>query len=169
MKRLFRKIQILALRFREGGDRMGFGGYLERRILRADGTIEVLPTIKNLVLNAGIAQAMLLLGDGTAAVFAYGAIGTGTTAAAVTDVALETEIDRQAATFSREQTALANDTGKWVSTHTAPAGGWSPTEYALLTATPTGGVALTRVVYAAVVLAENDQLEFTYKNQGQKV
>ena len=112
---------------------------------------------------------MLCLGDGTAVVFGYGAFGEGTTAAADDDTALESEVDRQSAVFSRIQTAFENDTGQWVvTTTTAPAGGWEITEFALVNATPSGGTILNRAVFAAESLAEDDQLEITCKIQGQR-
>ena len=142
-------------------------GWLSARIKRAgeEDWLDVwVKPIENLITSAGLAQAALLLGDDTADAFDYGAIGEGTTPATVGDTALESEVDRLSASFSRETTTYSNDTGKWVTTHTAPGGGWSVTEYSLVTAS-SGGVIYNRVVFTAITVAATDQLEFTYKSQ----
>lgn len=145
--------RILELRVRKKGSRLWI---LRRRIY-------------NKIVDAGIAQAMLLLGDGTAIAFENGAFGEGTTAAADDDTALESEVDRQTAVFSQITTAFLNDTAQWVvTTAEAPGGGWEITEFALINATPSGGTIYNRAVFAAESLAETDQLEITCKIQGQR-
>lgn len=142
-------------------------GTLTARLKKADSDkwidLWAIP-IPNLQTNVGLAQKVLLMGDGTAAAFGYGAIGEGTAEPTVGDTALEDEVDRQAVNFSRITTSFANDTGQYVSTHTAPEGGWNITEHALVTLA-SGGVIYTRIVFAAISVAENDQLEMTYKLQ----
>ena len=62
-----------------------------------DGEVIAERSVHNLVVTAGLTEvALLLRGSGTA--FGYVAIGTGTTAAVIGDTALETEIQRGAAT-----------------------------------------------------------------------
>lgn len=125
--------------------------------------------ITNKIVDVGIAQAMLLLGDETAVPFKWGAFGTGTDAAADGDTTLQAEVDRQSATFSQIQTAFTDDTGQWiVTTTTAPGGGWNITEFALINATPSGGTIYNRAVFSAEELDEGDQLEITCKIQGQR-
>lgn len=118
--------------------------------------------VKNLLVDTGIAQAALLQGSTPAEVWTLGRIGTGTTPAATGDTALETQVDSQTAAFSRVTTAITNDTPQWVSTHTAPGGGWNITEYGLFNAS---AVMYNHVIFSAIALAENDQLEMTYKSQ----
>lgn len=149
-------------------EKQGVKGWLEARVQRAGEKDFVLiwrKPVRNTIVNNGLAQAALLLGDGAAVAFTLGCIGTGVTAATITDTALETQVDNQTAAFSREQTTVANDTAKWISTHTAPGGGWSITEYGLKNS---GGVLYNHVVFTAIPLAENDQLEMTYKSQVKK-
>jgi hypothetical protein len=105
----------------------------------------------------------LLWGDASALAYTKGAIGTGTNAAAVTDTALQTQVDIQTGAFSRITTTVTNDTVKLVSTHTAPAGGWAITEYAAKVSD--ASEIYNRVVFAAINLAEGNQLEFTYESQ----
>lgn len=140
-------------------------GYFEIRVRENDKQswklIDILP---NLLPDVSLAQMALLHGDGTAIAFSHGAIGEGTTAPAVGDTVLEDEKDRQEASFSRETTTVTNDTSKWITTHTAPGGGWSITEYGLLNAA-SGGTLMTRITFSAIALAEGNQIEFTYKNQ----
>jgi len=78
---------------------------------------------KNLITNVGFAQLALLAGDATAVPFTYLAIGTGTTAAAVTDTTLVTEcttdnLGRAAATVTRTTTTVTNDTLQLAKTFT---------------------------------------------------
>lgn len=145
--------RILELRVRKKGSRMWT---LRRRIY-------------NKIVDVGIAQAMLLLGDEDAVPFKWGCFGEGTTAAADGDDALESEVDRQSVTFSQITTSFLNDTSQWVvTTAEAPEGGWEITEFALVNATPSGGTIYNRAVFAAESLAETDQLEITCKIQGQR-
>jgi hypothetical protein len=130
-------------------------------------TGELLLVTPNTIVNGGLALAALLLGDATAEPILEACIGEGVTAAAITDVALESEVDTQTPAFSRVQTAVANDTAQFVSLHTAPGGGWAITEYGIKTAI--GHLLFNHVVFAALNLAENNQLEFTYKIQVQRV
>lgn len=122
--------------------------------------------ISNKLLKVGIAQAMLLLGDGAAIVFGYGAFGEGTTPPTEDDEALESEVDRQVTAFSRITTVFTNDTGKWiVTTAQAPGGGWEITEFGLVNAAA-DGTFYNRAQFGAESLSENDQLEITCKIQG---
>lgn len=151
-------------------EKMGFRGSLTAR-LRKRGEKEwkkvwEMP-VPNKIVNVGIAQAMKCLGDGATAVFGWGTVGTGTDAPLATDTQLQTEVDRQAVAFSQETTVITNDTNKWVTTHTAPVGGWSITEYAVVNAAA-AGIIYNRVVFAAIALDEDDQLEFSYKVQGKE-
>lgn len=118
--------------------------------------------VKNTIVNNGLAQVALLWGDGTAVAFTLGRIGEGTTAPTNTDSALESQVDSQTGSFSRETTAVTNDTAKLISVHTAPAGGWAITEYGAFNS---GAVMYNRVTFSAINLSESDQLEFTYKTQ----
>lgn len=118
--------------------------------------------VRNTIVNKGLGQVALLWGDGTALAFTKGNIGTGTNAPAVDQEALQTQVDSQTGTFSRETTTITNDTAKLISLHTAPSGGWAITEYGAFNTdgTPT---MYNRVTFSAINLAETEQLQFTYK------
>lgn len=146
----------------------GVKGWLEvRRINKETGEKELVGVFPNLITNLGLAQVALLLEDASAEPFLEACVGSGTTAAANTDTALETELDTQTPTVSRVQTSVANDTAQFVSVHTAGVGGWAVTEYGIKTAT--GHVLLNHVVFSAINLLQGNELEFTYKVQVQRV
>lgn len=145
----------------------GVRGWLTARVRRrGSGELVELWTIpvKNTIVNGGLAQVALLWGDSAANAFTKGLIGEGTTTPTVGDTALEDQVDSQTGTFSREQTSVPNDTAVLVSMHTAPVGGWAITEYAAANADGTPTI-YNRVTFAAINLAESEQLQFTYKTQ----
>lgn len=119
----------------------------------------------NLVTSAGLAGiASRINGAGSEAAFTYIAIGTGTTAAAAGDTALETEITtgggaRAAATASRTTTTVTNDTATLVHTFTFSAS-FAVTEAGALNAA-SAGVLLNRQVFSAVNVVSSDTLQVT--------
>lgn len=119
----------------------------------------------NLVTNAGMAGvASRIGGAGSEAAFTYIAIGTGTTAAAATDTALQTEITtgggaRAAATVSRTTTDVTNDTARAVVTFNFTST-FAVTEAGLLNAA-SSGVLLNRQVFTAVNVVNGDSLQVT--------
>lgn len=123
--------------------------------------------ISNLVVNAGLAGAAgRLNGSGSPAAFTYIALGTGTTAAAATDTALEAEIttnggERAAATPSLVTTTVANDTAQLQKTFTFT-GSLAITESGVLNAASTG-VLLARQVFSTINVANLDSLQITWK------
>lgn len=146
-------------------NRLGIKGTLTARVRKSPRHPWVFlweKPIKNLITNVGLGQVALLWGDGTALAFTKGNIGTGTNAPAVDQEALQTQVDSQTGTFSRETTTITNDTAKLISLHTAPSGGWAITEYGAFNTdgTPT---MYNRVTFSAINLAETEQLQFTYK------
>ena len=123
--------------------------------------------ISNLITNAGFAGvASRLNGDGSEAVFNYIAVGTGTTAAAVSDTTLETEItdsglERGTGTASRITTDVTNDTAKLTRTFTVTASK-AITEAGVLNAA-SSGVLLARQVFAAINVVNGDSLEVIWE------
>jgi len=118
----------------------------------------------NILVKGGLAQFAALWGDAAAVPFTLGKIGIGTTGATVNDAQLANEVDEVTGTFTRFQTTHPNDSCRLVSLHTAPVGGWAITEYAAA-AVGTPDTLWNRVVFAAVNLAEDEQLQFTYEHQ----
>lgn len=121
--------------------------------------------VANLVTNTGRAGvASRINGAGSEAAFTYIAIGTGTTAAAVGDTTLQTEITtgggaRAAATASRVTTDTTNDTARLVLTYTFTST-FAVTEAGALNAA-SAGTLLNRQVFSAVNVVSGDSLQVT--------
>ncbi len=121
--------------------------------------------IANLVTSAGKAGiASRINGSGAEAAFTYIAIGTGTTAAAIGDTTLETEITtgggaRASATASRTTTTVTNDTATLVHTFTFSSS-FAVTEAGALNAA-SSGVLGNRQVFSAVNVVSSDTLQVT--------
>ncbi len=123
--------------------------------------------ISNLVTNAGMAGvASRINGSGGEAAFTYIAVGTGTTAAAAADTALETEITdsglaRANSTASRVTTDVTNDTAQLQNTFSVT-GTKAVTESGVLNA-GVAGTLLARQVFSAVNVVNGDSLQVTWK------
>lgn len=97
----------------------------------------------------------------------YHALGTGTTAEANTDAAMETEItathytDSNRPAGSQEEGATAN-IYKTIATHTHATAGDAITEHGIVSTISGAVVLLDRHVFAAVNLAVGDSLQSTY-------
>jgi len=99
-------------------------GKIDFQIIGLDGQVRDSWTVHNSLMNAGFAQLALLAGDASAVPFTYLAVGTSTTAPAVTDTTLTAEITdtglaRVAGTVSRVTTTVTNDTYRVTTTWTA--------------------------------------------------
>lgn len=123
--------------------------------------------VANLLTNAGIAAiAGRINGHGSVAAFTYIAVGTGTTAADVTDTALEAEITdsglaRANGTVDRETDTVTNDTASITYTWTA-SGSKAVTESGVLNA-GASGILLNRQVFSAVNLVNGNSFQVTHK------
>lgn len=127
------------------------------------------PIADNLIVNAGHASAAGQLNGVTTSPQTAIAIGTGTTAAAATDTALQTEITtnggaRGAATTSRVTTSVTNDTAQWVKTFNFT-GSFAVTEEGILDNNASGGNLLAHQVFSAVNVVSGDSLQITHKVQ----
>jgi len=124
-------------------------------------------TLANLITTAGKAGvASRINGDGAEAAFTYLAVGIGTTAADAANTTLESEIvdsglERAAATCTRVQTDVANDTAQLVKSWSVT-GTKAVTECGALNAASTGTL-LGRQVFAAINVISGDTLQVTYK------
>lgn len=133
------------------------------------GSLQNSLVINNLVVSAGKAGvASRINGAGSEAAFTYIAIGTGTTAAAAGDTALQTEIStnggqRAAATCTRVTTSVTNDTAQLVVTFSFT-GSFAVTESGVLNAASVGTL-LARQVFSAINVANGDSLQITWKFQ----
>lgn len=122
---------------------------------------------RNLITNVGLAIAAGQLNGVTTAPVTAIALGTGTTAAAAGNTAMETEItnsggSRGAATTSRVTTTVTNDTSQWVKTFNFT-GTKAVTEEGLLDNNTSGGNLLARQVFSAVNVVNGDSLQITHK------
>lgn len=125
--------------------------------------------VNNTIVNAGLAVVSgLVLSDIGGTAFDYIAIGTGTTGAAATDTALETEIttnggERTAGTGTQVTTSVTNDTAQLVATFTFT-GAFAVTESGVFNAA-SAGTMLCRQTFSAVNVASGDSLQITWKVQ----
>ena len=125
--------------------------------------------VDNLVTSTGkAAVAALILNDVAEDDFDHIAIGTGTTAAAAGDTALESEIttnggERTAATGTRVTTSVTDDTAQLVATFNFT-GSFAVTETGVLNAA-SGGDLLCRQVFSAINVENEDSLQITWKIQ----
>lgn len=125
------------------------------------------------ITNTGLALFVNLLRNSGQAVCKYLQIGTGTTAAAATDTALQTPTNdaRVAGTQSSITTTVTNDTLQNVGTITSGTVGTTAiTECGEFDAagsgTPaTGGNMATRATFAAVNLNQGDSIQITTKTK----
>jgi hypothetical protein len=127
------------------------------------------PIVDNLVVTRGKQIIASQINGVTAAPVTAIAIGIGTTAAAATDTALQSEITtnggaRGAATTSNVTTSTTLDTAQWVKTFTFT-GDFAVTEEGLLDNNVSGGNLLSHQVFAAYNVVSGDSIAFTHKLQ----
>ncbi len=124
----------------------------------------------NLITNVGHAGANgRMSNQGGYSAFTALAIGTGTTAAAAGDTALQTEITtnggaRAAATATQVTTSVSNDTTQLVKTWTFT-GSFAVTEEGILDNASSGGNLLAHQVFSAINVISGDSLQVTHKYQ----
>ena len=156
----------------EGHVRPGFFNYLGAyglRIPLLTGSWNNTRRISNLMTNAGFASvASRINGAGGEAAHTYIAVGTGTTAAAAGDTALQTEsttngLARANSTASRVTTTQTNDTAQLVNTFSVT-GTVAVTESGVLNAS-SAGTLLCHQVFSAINVVNGDSLQITWKIQ----
>jgi len=124
-------------------------------------------TISNLVPTVGKAGvAGRIMGSGAPAAATYIGVGVGTTAAAATDNALQTEstasgLTRATATISLVTTDVTDDTAQAVKSFSVT-GTVAVTESGMFNAS-SGGTLLARQVFSAINVVNGDSLEITWK------
>jgi hypothetical protein len=122
-------------------------------------------SVENLVTNAGFAQLALLAGDASATPFTYLAVGTSSTAPAVTDTTLTAEITdtglaRVAGTVSRVTTTVANDSYRITTTWTA-SGSKTIEEVGVFNAS-SAGTMLSHALTTSKAVSNGETLTGTY-------
>lgn len=140
---------------------------VEARIPLLTGVWTPVLATHNLITNVGHAGSNgRMSNQGSYNPFTYLAIGIGTTAAAATDTALQSEITtlggaRSLGTASQVTTTVANDTTQLVHTWTFT-GSFAVTEEGILDAAAAGNL-LAHQVFAAVNVVSGDSLTVTHK------
>ncbi len=118
---------------------------------------EVVQEIDNLVVTAGKGYVASRMKDTTATAMSHMAVGTGSTAAAASDTALGSEIDRNALTST---TVTANEIA-YVCSYAAGDATGAITEAALFNASSSGTM-LCRTVFSVVNKGASDAMTITW-------
>lgn len=122
-----------------------------------NGKVKQTTEIHNLVVDVGLDFIASRMKDGTATVMSHMAVGTGTTAAAAGNTALETEAARVALTST---TVTGNDV-VYVASFGAGTGTGALTEAGILN-NSTGGTLLCRTVFSVINKGASDTLSVTW-------
>ena len=118
--------------------------------------------VDNAITTTGLASvAALLVADKAFTGYDYIGVGTGTTAVASADVALQAEVGRMATTGTVVTTTSALDTAQFVAQTTFGAS-FAITEAGVLNASSSGNL-LCRQTFAAINVVSGDSLQITYK------
>ena len=141
-------------------------GTYDFTITGVDGKVRDSWTVKNAVMTVGFAQLALLCGDATAVPFTYLAVGTSTTAVAISQTTLVAEItdsglERVAGTVSRVTTTGTNDTYQITTTWTA-SGSKTIEEVGVFNAS-SAGTMLSRALTTSKAVVSGETLTGTYK------
>ena len=143
-------------------EKLTITGQVSIQIFDAQGNLKDSRDIKNLVVTAGktfIASSMLKTTNSPAAM-THMALGTGTTAAAAGDTALQAAIAGSRVTFS-SATSSANVV-TYVASFPAGTGTGAVTEAGIFN-DPTAGSMLCRTVFSVVNKGANDAMSITWQ------
>jgi hypothetical protein len=134
---------------------MQLHGALTLMVTRANGDTETVQK-NNIIVNVGFDFIADAMGKATSrpGVMSYIAVGTGTTAAATTQTALVTEIDRNAASYAH---TAGTKTFTFTATFAAGDATGAITESGVFNAS-SGGIMLDRVVFPVVNKGVDDSL-----------
>ena len=138
-------------------DTIKMTGDLKIVLTDADGQIKHEQEIKNLVVTTGKNFIASRMKDGTADVMSHMAVGSGTTAAAVGDTTLGTELGRVALT----STTVTTNNVAYVATFPAGTGTGAVTEAGLFSAV-SAGTLLCRTVFSVINKGAADTLGITW-------
>ena len=139
-------------------DFAGATGQLSVILRDADGNIKQDVRVKNLVVNTGLNFMTSRMKDTTLAAMTHMAVGSGTTAAAAGDTALETQISARVSLTSTTVTANAIE---YVAAFGAGVSTGAITEAGIFNAS-TAGTMLCRTVFSVVNKAAADTLQITW-------
>jgi hypothetical protein len=138
-------------------DSISITGTIKVELWGPDGRLKDFRKVQNIVTNTGRQAIIDRLQGNTPPVSDYVAIGTGATAAATTDVALQTEVARSQGTLSQPDA----HTDRCVFTFAAGTGTGTITEAGRLNAAAAGTL-MGRQTFTGVVKTASDSLQITY-------
>lgn len=136
-------------------------GHVSIALKGPDGTIKDWQTVNNLVVTAGRYHIADQMADQGEAGMSHMAIGTGTTAAAPTDTALETEIDRNALTSVTQGNDTDANKVTYIGDWAAGDGTGAITEAAIFNSAAAGTM-LCRTVFEVKNKGAGDTLTLTW-------
>ena len=144
-------------------------GIVEYAVFNADGSKDEARSeiVNNLIVNAGLAESVQLIGGLGGTAFSALAIGSGSTAAAATDTALQTEITtnggaRGAAAVTAQTTSVSGDTLQFIKTWNFT-GSVTVNEVGIFNNNTSGGDMLGRQVTSSKSFVNGESLQITYK------
>jgi hypothetical protein len=138
-------------------DSIKMTGNLKIVLKDENGAVKYEEELKNLVVTAGKAFIASRMKDATATAMSHMAIGSGTTAAAVGDTTLGTELGRVALT----STTVTSNAVAYVATFPAGTGTGAVTEAGLFNAS-SAGTLLCRTVFSVINKGAADTLGITW-------
>jgi hypothetical protein len=133
-------------------------GRLSVVLLDAQGNVKQSQDIPNLVVSSGLAFIASRMKDTTDTAMSHMAVGSGTTAAAAGDTALETQIGSR---VSLTSTTVTSNATAYVATFAAGTGTGAITEAGIFNAS-TAGTMLCRTVFSVVNKGADDTLQITW-------
>jgi hypothetical protein len=140
-------------------DNMKAKGRLKIVITGKDGSIKDSREVDNLIVATGLGFIASRMKDATATAMSHMELGTGTTAAASGDTALETAIS--GSRISLTSTTVTDNAVEYVATFGAGVGTGAVTEAGILNAA-SGGTLLCRTVFDVVNKGASDSMSITW-------
>lgn len=136
-------------------------GKVKIEITGPDGTLRSCETVPNLVVNTGLYHIADQMSDRGNAAMTHMAVGTGTTAAAAADTALETELDRNALDSTTQGSGAAANQVVFVATWAAGDGTGAITEAGIFNQAGAGTM-LCRSVFSVKNKGAGDSMTLTW-------
>ncbi len=140
-------------------DNIKITGNVKIDIIGADGVVKDSREIKNLVVTTGKGYIASRMKDATATAMGYMELGTGTTAAAVGDTALQAAISGSRTALT--STTVSTNTVVYVTSFPAGTGTGAITEAGIFNAA-SAGTMLCRTVFAVVNKGAADAMSITW-------
>jgi hypothetical protein len=136
-------------------------GRVRIEIRRSDGSLKLAETVPNLVVSTGLYHIADQMSDKGNSAMSHMAIGTGTTAAALSDLALETELDRNTLDSTTQGTAADSNKVTFVATWAAGDGTGAITEAGIFNQAGAGTM-LCRTVFSVKNKGAGDSMTLTW-------